>query len=190
MDRSLLDAIRNEDPRARKAFARWLTGELRTFYERRPHPVPIEDLIQASATEIFATLSAAPDEPTAFHNWVLERAGMRARAIHRDTHREHARLADSPPHSPAESPSVSVIRPLSDAAERQLVLEHAQRLRPIFRTAIMHVLDGGDYKSLAASEGIMEATAASRISRATVQVGQSIQADRRTRQPYRTPKFA
>ena len=174
------------DPRARDVFGRWLTGELRKFYERRSHPVPIEDLIQTSATEIFATLSAAPDEPAAFHNWVLERAGMRARALSRDANREHQRIADSPPHSPAESASVSVWQPLVQATERALILDHAQRLRPIFRTAIMHVLDGGDYKSLAASEGIAEATAATRILRATMQVNQLIEAERRTPPPYRT----
>jgi DNA-directed RNA polymerase specialized sigma24 family protein len=84
---------------------------------------------------------------------------------------------------------VSPEKPLVEAAERELILDHAERLRPIFRTAIMHTLDGGDYKSLAASEGIPEGTAWDRLDRATTLVGRSIKVvHRRTPPPYRTPK--
>ena len=138
--------------------------------------------------EIFSQLSDAPDDPTVFRGWALQRAGMRARAIRRDTNREQARLADSPPHPPAESPSVSVMGPLVDAAERELIRHHAQRLQPIHRAAIMHALDGGDYKSLAASEGIPEITAWKRLRRSEALVRQAIEMDRRTQTPYRTPK--
>jgi hypothetical protein len=71
---------------------------------------------------------------------------------------------------------VSVFGPLFEIEERQLVINHAQRLRPIYCTAILHVLDGGDYKSLAASEGTTEGTAARRISVATTKVRLSIDA--------------
>lgn len=186
MDRSLLDAARNGDPRARDALGRWLFRELVIFFKRQQHPVSIEELVQASATEIFATLSTAPDDPQLFRGWVLERAGMRARAIRRDTHREHARIG-GPPHTPAESPSVSVMGPLFRLEKRELVLDHAQRLQPMYRTAVMHVLDGGDYKSLAVSEGIPEITAWARLRKATELVRRSITEQRRTRPSCQTP---
>lgn len=78
--------------------------------------------------------------------------------------------------------------PLFDAAERELALHHAQRLQPIHRDAVMHVLAGGDYKSLAAREGIPEITAWKRMRRSEALVRQAIEMDRRTRTPYRTPK--
>jgi hypothetical protein len=195
MDRSLLDAVRNEDPRARKVLARWLLDELRRFYERRTHPVSIDDLIQESMTEIFATLSAAPDEPAPFENWVFERAGMRAKALSRDAHREQERIAnnppqidDNPPHLLAESPTASILRPLLENGKRQQVIDHAQQLRPIYRHAILHVLGGGDSKSLAASAGVPRHTARRRLRKAAELVNRSIKVVNRITPPrYRTP---
>jgi DNA-directed RNA polymerase specialized sigma24 family protein len=190
MDRSLLDAARNGDQRARNALGRWLLAELWTLYQRRRQPVPIEDLIQASVTEILSQLSDAPHDPASFRIWVLGRAGMRAKSIRRDTYREWERIVGAPLRSPAESPSVSVTGSLFAAEELQTILDHAQRLRPIYHTAIMHFLDGGNYKSLAASEGIAMSTAYHRVSRAVELVQRSIEAHRRTRPRYRTPKRA
>jgi DNA-directed RNA polymerase specialized sigma24 family protein len=182
MDRSLIHAARNGDSRARDAVARWLYAELSAVHRHRPHE-QFDELMQEAVTEIFEKLAKAPDDdPVAFRAWALRFAGMRARALKRDRDREHDRVpCRSPSHSPAESASVSVLGPLLDIEERQLVIDHAQQLQPIYRNAILHVLDGGNYKSLAATERVPEGTAARRITIATTQVRLSIEAARRSR---------
>ncbi len=139
--------------------------------------------MQECVTEIFEKLAKAPnDDPVAFRDWALKFAGMRARALKRDRDRELARVpCRSPSQTPAESASVSVLGPLLDNEERQLVFDHAQQLQPIYRNAILHVFGGGDYKSLAASEAVAEGTAARRITIATTKVCRSIAANRRNR---------
>lgn len=181
MDRSLILAARNGDPRARNAVARWLFGQFIAVHQRRPVD-DLHELVQATSAEIFEKFERAPDDPEAFRAWALAFAGMRALAIKRDRIREQAWVpCRSPSHTPAESASVSVFGPLFEIEERQLLINHAQRLRPIYCTAILHVLDGGDYKSLAACEGTTVGTAARRISVAITKVRLSIEAARRSR---------
>jgi hypothetical protein len=179
MDRSLLLAARDGNSRARNAVARWLFGQFLAVHQHRPVD-DLHELVQATSAEIFEKFERAPDDPVAFRVWALKFAGMRALAIKRDRERERAWVpCRSPSHTPAESASVSVFGPLFDMEELQLVIEHAHQLRPIYRNAILHVLDGGDYKSLAASEGTTAGTAARRITVATTKVRLSIEAARR-----------
>jgi DNA-directed RNA polymerase specialized sigma24 family protein len=188
MDRNLLRAARNGDRRAYEALGRWLFAELAVFFERHPAH-EIDELIQETTTEILGSLSSAADDPVAFRDFVRGFAGTRALTRRRDAARDHERITLGS-HPAIESPSVTILGPLIDAVERQLVMEHAQRLRPIFRDAILHLLDGGTYRSLAASKNIPEQTAWSRVERATELVSRSIGLARRTPRPYRTPAGA
>jgi DNA-directed RNA polymerase specialized sigma24 family protein len=188
LDRNLLQAARNGDPRAYEALGRWLVAELAVFFERHPAH-EIDDLIQETATEILGSLSSVADEPVAFRDFVRGFAGTRTLTRRRDAAREHERITLGS-HPAIESPSVTILGPLLDAVERQLVIDHAQRLRPIFRKAILHVLEGGSYRSFAVSENIPAPTAWRRLNRAIELVGRSIRLARRTRPPYRTPAGA
>ena len=161
--------------------------ELRGFFEEAfKRPDRVNELIQATAVDIFKKLAMAPDDPELFRGWVHSFAGMKARESTRDRGRERARAGLCPGDVPLESPSSTVLGRLLDEQQRRLVIEHAQLLRPVYCRALLHVLDGGDYKSLAAREGIPEPTAWTRISRAVVKVRRSIQAARRTRPEYRS----
>jgi DNA-directed RNA polymerase specialized sigma24 family protein len=188
MDRNLLQAARNGDPRAYDALGRWLLAELALFFARHPAH-EIDDLIQETTTEILGSLSSAADDPVAFRDFVRGFAGTRTLTSRRDAARDHERITLGS-HPAIESPSVTILGPLIDAVERELLIDHAQRLRPIFRDAILHVLDGGTYRSLAASKNIPERTAWSRLQRAIELVSRSIGLARRTGLPYITPAGA
>jgi DNA-directed RNA polymerase specialized sigma24 family protein len=188
VDSSTIRRARDGDPRARTALASWAYDELRTFFASIfKQPELASELIQKAVSQILGKLSLAPDDPDLFRGFVRGLGGLTARGSTRDRGRELARFTDRDvAHVPAESTSATLFGPLLQEERRQLVIEHAQLLRPAHRAALLHVLDGGDYKSLAASEGILETTAASRISFATMKVGRSIEAARRTPPPYRT----
>jgi DNA-directed RNA polymerase specialized sigma24 family protein len=192
MDRDIGQAARAGDPHATNAWGSWLCSELRTFFADSKRPQQ-DDLIQEALVDILRKFALAPDDLELLRDFARSFAGTEVLEYKRDHGRGLARAAAlrQEPHTPAESPSSSVLGPLLDAQRRQLMIEHAQRLRPILRDAFLHVLDGGDYKSLAIRYGIPEQTAASRISRATAKVSCSIEADRRTPPKYRTrPKHA
>jgi DNA-directed RNA polymerase specialized sigma24 family protein len=185
MDRELVQAAREGDPHAKDALGSWLYSELQAFFADSKRPERA-DLIQAAVVDILQKLALAPDDPELLRDFAHSFAGMEVLECSRDQGRELARVAAlrQEPHTPAESPSSILL----DEQQRQLVIEHAQRLRPILRDAILHVfVHGGDYKSLAASEGIATSTAATRIFRAIEKVGCLIEEDRRTPPPYRTP---
>lgn len=184
MDRNLLQAARNGDPRAHDALGRWLVAELAVFFERHPAH-EIEDLIQETATEILGSLSKSADDPVDLRDFVRGFAGTRTLTTRRDAAREHERITLGS-HPASESPSVTILGPLLDAIERQLVIDHAQRLAPMFRDALLHVLDGGNHRSLAASENIPVPTAWRRVDRAIELVNRSIRRARRTGPAYRT----
>jgi DNA-directed RNA polymerase specialized sigma24 family protein len=188
MDRYIVQAAREGDPHAKDALGSWLDAELRAFFADSKGRERVDDLIQDALVDIVDKLALAPDDPELFRSFVHSFAGMEVRESSRKRGRELARAAAlrQEPHTPAESPSASVLGPILNEQQRQLVIEYAQRLRPKYCRALLHVLDGGDYKSLAASEGINESTAASRISYATAGLSRSIEADRRTPPPYRT----
>jgi DNA-directed RNA polymerase specialized sigma24 family protein len=185
VDRNLLQAARNGDRRAYEALGRWLFAELAVFFKRHPAHES-DELIQETTTEILGSLSSAADDPVAFRDFVRGYAGTRSLTRRRDAARDHERIVLGS-HPAIESPSVTILGPLIDAIERQQVIDHAQRLQPIFRDAILHVLDGGTYRSLAASKNIPEQTAWSRVERAIELVSRSIDLARRTPPPYRTP---
>lgn len=187
MNRDLVQAAREGDPHAKDALGSWLYAELRSFFADR-NPERVGDLIQEALVDLLDKFALAPDDPELLRNFVHSFGGMEVRESTRDQGRELGRAAAlrQEPHTPAESPSASVFGPLLNEQQRQLVIEHAQCLRPIFRDAILHVLDGGDYKSLAIRCGITKQTAATRISRAIAKVSCSIEADRRTPPKYRT----
>lgn len=188
MDRTLLQAAHRGDPRARDAvLGRWLLDVLSEFF-KDDRAGETDDLVQASAAEIIGEFADAPADPAAFRVWVLGRAGTRAKAIKRDIRRKQDRVQhQSPGQSPAESPTAAILRPLLEIGERQLVIDHAERLQPIYRHAILHVLDGGDSESLAASAGVARQTARRRMRKAARLVRRSIkQVNRRTPPRYRT----
>lgn len=190
MDQTLLEAAHRGDKRARDAvLGRWLIGELRALF-KDDRAGQIDDLVQASALEIVKQFASAPKHPDEFRTWALGRAGTRAWATKRDIRREQDRVQyRSPPHTPAqmETPTASILRPLLEMGERQLVIDHAQTLEPMYRDAILHVLDGGNAKSLAVSEGVPGRTARYRLRRAAKLVRRSIRVSRRTQPRYRTP---
>ena len=187
MDRTLLQAALNGDLRARDAvLGRWLIDELSEFF-KGDRAGETDDLVQASALEIIRMFANAPADPAAFRTWVLGYAGTRAKATKRDSRREHARVQHrSPGHTPAESPTATILRPLLENGKRQLLIDHAEQLQPIYRYAILHVLDGGDSKSLAESAGVARHTARRRLRKAAQLVSRSIKIKRRTDPRYRT----
>jgi DNA-directed RNA polymerase specialized sigma24 family protein len=187
MDRDIVQAAREGDPHAKAALGSWLCSELQAFFADSKRPEK-DDLIQAALVDILKKLALAPDDLELLRDFVHSFAGMEVRESTRDQGRALGRAAAlrQEPHTPAETPSVSVLGPLLDQQRLQLVIEHTQCLRPIFRDAILHLLEGGDYKSLAVRYGIPEPTAATRISRAIAMVSSSIEAARRTPPKYRT----
>jgi DNA-directed RNA polymerase specialized sigma24 family protein len=188
MDRSLLRAAREGEPRALDAVGRWWYSELRTFFSERFPPNEARELIQEASKDIMAKFAThASDDPDAFRAMVLSFAGMLAHAARGERQRVYARqakLRDNPPSMNAD-PSLS--RQLDAAQQRQKLIEHARRLRTIYRDALMHALDGGDYRSLAASKGIPEGTASRRLTHAKKLVARSIEGARRTDPAYRSP---
>ena len=188
MDRDIVRAAREGDPHAKRVLGSWLYVELRAFFADSKHPERVDDLIQEALVDIIDKLEHAPDDPELLRKRVHSFAGTEVLTSTRDEAREFAFAAAlrQEPHTPAESPSASVLAPLLDEQRRQLVIEHAQRLRPIHRDALLHELDGGDYKSLAASDGIPESTAWARLKKATQLVHASIEAHRCTSPRYRT----
>jgi DNA-directed RNA polymerase specialized sigma24 family protein len=188
MDSSTIRRAREGDPRALKVLGSWAHGELLAFFTTRfKERDLVSEWIQQAVSEILGKLALAPDDPELFRDFVRGFGGTTALGSTRDRGRELARFTDQDAeHIPAESASATLFGPLLQEQQRELVIEHAGLLRPVHRSALLHVLDGGDYKSLAASEGINQKTAASRISFATMKVRESIQAARRTPASYRT----
>jgi DNA-directed RNA polymerase specialized sigma24 family protein len=191
MDSRMVRRARDGDPRARKALGSWLHHELIAFFGKGKFKESdrVSDLIQETVVDVLAKLAEAPDDPDAFRRWVHSFAGTEVRTVDRDRDREHGRanLRARGPTPPPLSASASVLGPLIDEQQRAMLIEHARQLRPVYRNALLHVLDGGDYKSLAASEGIPVGTASSRLDYATKMVGRSIEAARTTRPSCRTP---
>lgn len=190
MDGATIRHARDGDPRALRALGSWLHLELLAFFTKGKfkHTDRVNDLIQETVSDVLKKLADdAPDDPDKFRGWVHSFGGTEILTIEREREREHAR-ADLCPrgNTPAISASASVLAPLIDEQQRQLLRQHAQQLPTVYRNAILHVLDGGDYRSLAASEGIPEGTASSRLSYATERVRRSIEAARRTPPKYRT----
>jgi DNA-directed RNA polymerase specialized sigma24 family protein len=188
VDRDIIRAARDGDPHARDLLGLWLEDELHGFFAKAfKQREQVGELIQDTVADIVHKLALAPDDPDAFRTFVRGFAGMQAHESTRDRKREraHAAMLQAKHTPPAESASASLFDPLLAEEQRQLVIEHAQRMRPVYRTAILHVLDGGDYKSLAAAEGVSRKTASSRISYAIEVVGRSIERARRTRPPDR-----
>lgn len=188
MDRDIVQAARQGDPRAWNALGLWLDAELRAYFAATHRRERVGDLVQAALVDVLGKLALAPDDPELLRNFVHSFAGTEIKELARDQGRELERAAAlrQEPHTPAESPSVTVFGPLLDEQRRQLMIEHAQCLGPILRDAILHVLDGGDYKSLAVRCGITENAAATRISRAIARASCSVEAARRTPPEYRT----
>jgi DNA-directed RNA polymerase specialized sigma24 family protein len=189
MDPETLGRARRGDVDARKILGVWLHRELRGFFARGfKEPDFIGDVIQDAVSDILRDLEHAPDDPALFRRWVYSYAGIEALTNKRDRRRELARAdLHERQDAPAMSASETVVRPLIDEQQRRLVIEHAQRLRPVYCRALMHVLDGGDYRSLAETERIGRGTASSRIAYAAKIVRRSIEAARRTRPSNRTP---
>lgn len=177
----VIRSARAGDSYARDELAVWVVDELTERFAAQADRYRIDDLIQETALDVFKKLELAPDEPVAFRGFVHSFAGTEVVTATRKRMRERRRVVE-PPMPPAESPSAVALV----GQQRQLIIEHAQRLQPIFCRALMHVLDGGNYKSLAASEGIPEGTASGRITQAGHLVCRSIEADRRTSVRFRT----
>lgn len=167
-----------------------MVDELLVFFKDH-RSTGTHDLIQTCATEILSKLSTFPDDPAAFRKRVLEFSGMRAKAVCRDRRRDRVRivLRRSPDDTEGESPS-TIMALLLEAERRELAIQHAERLEPIYRTAFFHVLDGGDYRSLAVAENLPLGTAWRRVDKATELVQRSLELNRRTRPQYRTPAGA
>lgn len=189
LDSSIIRRARDDgDPGAREVLVLWAYGELLSFFATRfKRPDLVNEFAQQAVSELLGKLALAPDDPERFRGFVRGFGGTTARESNRDRGRELERLTDQDVgHMPAESASVTLFGPLLHEQQLQLMIEHAQLLWPVHRRALFHALDGGDYKSLAASEAIPEGTAASRMSFAIMKVLQSIEAARKTPPPYRT----
>jgi DNA-directed RNA polymerase specialized sigma24 family protein len=179
VDGDIIRAARAGDSDARDELADWLLEELSMYFVSERGE--LDELIQETVLDIFRKLARAPDDPDAFRRFVHSFAGIEALTSTRERMREHPRVVE--PRTPAESPSAIVLT----EQQRQLVIEHAQRLPPVYCRAVLHVLDGGDYKSLAASEGIFPGTAANRISHGIAKLRRAVAAARRTRQSFQSP---
>jgi hypothetical protein len=181
MDSSVLRAAREGDPRALDVVGRWWYSELRAFFLERFPPNEARELIQEASKDIMTKFAThGSDDPDAFRAMVLSFAGTLAHAATGERKRVYARDAKLRARSPTVFASTSLWRRVDAARKRQQVIEHARRLRTIYRNALLHVLDGGDYRSLAATEGIPVGTASRRLTQATKLVCQSIEAARRS----------
>jgi DNA-directed RNA polymerase specialized sigma24 family protein len=170
--------------------AKWLGDELLAIFANGRWPADrVSELVQDTVADIFHKLEKSPDDPELFRGWVHSFAGTEILTSKRDRRRQKALLVElrARGRTPIVSAGATMVDPLIDEQQRQLAIQHALRLRTRYRNAFLHVLDGGDYKSLAAGEGISEGAAAGRISYAAKLVRRSIQAHRRTRTSCRTP---
>lgn len=189
MDSETLRRARDGDRQASRVLGAWLYRELLDYFVGGASPDErVSELIQKAVIDVLEDLAIAPLDIDLFRDHVHSYAGMELLTDQRDRARERRRAelrAELGP-APAGSASGTVVRPLIDEEQRQLVRVHVDRLPIVYRNALWHVLDGGDYKSLAVHEGIRDTTAASRISYAIKLLECSIEAERRTEPRYRT----
>lgn len=188
MDRDTLQALRAREPQAAEAFVEWFCDEFIPFLSSHFDRGHVDDLLQNTLTEVLAKLGTddMPVEPVAFRKWVYGFAWNKVRAAARDPFRRLARQAKLmnaplPEHPPGPESSTA------EAELVELIRRGIVELPDIYRQAIEHVLDGGDYRSLAENEMLDEGTARRRIWEARKRLRLIVQAMRVTQMAMRSP---
>jgi RNA polymerase sigma factor (sigma-70 family) len=166
VDRDTLRALREGKREGQDAFANWFCDEFIPFFSSYIDRGQVDELIQNTFRAVLARLasptSRIPVEPDEFRRWVYGFAWKEIGTAARNPRRALARqrklmFAPLPEHPPGPETN------MAKAELAELIERGIPELPIIYREAIEHVLDGGDYKSLAEFDQITESTARQRI---------------------------
>jgi RNA polymerase sigma factor (sigma-70 family) len=164
---ALVDAYREGQTRARRQLAVELHRIILPVFRGRFDEVDVEDLVQESIDVTLRELDKFESRgPGSFRAWVRRIALNRRLAFVDRQGREHARRDDLGEHEgiPTREPGP---REVLHWRERLAVVKDAlDQIDPVFRSALEHLIAGGDPAELAEQVGVRPQTIRSRASRA------------------------
>lgn len=159
----VVQAARQGKRNAEVKLHRWMRALLMPYFQRYFKVWHCHDLLQETEMDVFKKLDKAPHDPNLFRGWVYGFAWNEVRALLRKTRREGrwVLLPGSPEPVPPQAPGPETR--LRNQEISELVWRCADELTDNHREAISHVLDGGNYRTLAEAAGISQEAARKRI---------------------------
>jgi RNA polymerase sigma factor (sigma-70 family) len=183
----VLQAARAGDREACDELGDWLCDLLLPYFTKYFKQAQSEDLLQETAIDVFKKLAEAPEDPTAFRDWVYGyawnevRETVRKAKVRRVRVLEYGRPEPAPPQPPGPESS------LRNKELNAMAWECMPQLPDIYREAVLHVAGGGSYRTLAVDAQISEGSARQRIHEARKQLRTLIRKARRTRPEMQSP---
>jgi RNA polymerase sigma-70 factor (ECF subfamily) len=180
----VVQAARERDREAQDELGIWLRHLLMPYFKRYFSHWHSEDLLQETSVDVFKKLAdEAPDDPTEFRDWVYGFAWNEVRDFLRKSRLRGKQgvllygREPEPPKGPEPGPETI----LRNKEINAIAWRCMERLPDIYRDAVLHVVDGGSYRTLAVAAQISEGAARKRIHDARKQLRTLVRKARQTR---------
>ncbi len=177
----VVQAAREGDRAAKDKLAVWMMRLLMPYFKQYFNDMRSMELFQETAADVFKNLrKKSPEDPTLFREWVYGYAWNEVRELRGKAKALRIRVLKGgcpepePPRGPGPETTLR-------NKERNAIASRCVELLPdVYRDALLHVADGGTYRTLAVAAQISEGAARKRIHDARSQLRTLVRKARRT----------